>query len=112
MKILINIALQSLLSRKITVSLTIISLTISIVLFLSIDTLRLGAKKSFFGNVKSGDLILGARSGEIQLLLYSLFQIGSPTNNISWESYQQISKMPEIEFIFDLMVSRPTGLSQ
>ena len=102
MKILINIAFQSLLSRKITVFLTIISLTISIVLFLSIDTLRLGAKKSFFGNVKSGDLILGARSGEVQLLLYSLFQIGSPTNNISWESYQQISKMPEIDWIIPI----------
>ena len=102
MKILINIALQSLLSRKATVFLTIISLTISIVLFLSIDTLRLGAKKSFFGNVKSGDLILGARSGEVQLLLYSLFQIGSPTNNISWESYQQISKMPEIDWIIPI----------
>ena len=48
MKILINIALQSLLSRKVTVFLTIISLTISIVLFLSIDTLRIGAKKKLF----------------------------------------------------------------
>ncbi len=102
MKILINIALQSLLSRKVTVFLTIISLTISIVVFLSIDTLRLGAKKSFFGNVKSGDLILGARSGEVQLLLYSLFQIGSPTNNISWESYKEISKKPEIDWIIPI----------
>ena len=102
MKILINLAYQSLLSRKITVFLTIISLTVSIVLFLSIDTLRLGAKKSFFGNVKSGDLILGSRSGEIQLLLYSLFQIGTPTNNISWESYQEISKKPEIDWIIPI----------
>lgn len=52
MKILINIALQSLLSRKVTVFLTIISLTISIVLFLSIDTLRLGAKKNLFRQCK------------------------------------------------------------
>ena len=102
MKILINIALKSLLNRKVTVLLTIISLTVSIVLFLSIDSLRLGAKKSFFGNVKSGDLILGSRSGEIQLLLYSLFQIGSPTNNISWESYQEISKKPEVEWIIPI----------
>ena len=47
MKILFNLAFQSLLNRKVTVLLTIISLTVSIVLFLSIDTLRLGAKKSF-----------------------------------------------------------------
>ncbi len=99
MKILINLAFQSLFSRKATVFLTVISLTVSIVLFLSIDTLRLGAKKSFFGNVKSGDLILGSRSGEIQLLLYSLFQIGNPTNNISWESYKEISKKTEIAWI-------------
>ena len=99
MKILINLAFQSLFNRKVTVFLTVISLTVSIILFLSIDTLRLGAKKSFFGNVKSGDLILGSRSGEIQLLLYSLFQIGSPTNNISWESYKEISKKSEIAWI-------------
>ena len=96
MKILLKLALKSLINRKVTILLTIISLTLSISLYLSIDTLRLGAKKSFFGNVKSGDLILGARSGEIQLILYSLFQIGSPTNNISWDSYQKFSKHPEV----------------
>ena len=47
MKILINLAFQSLFNRKVTVFLTVISLTISIILFLSIDTLRLGAKKAF-----------------------------------------------------------------
>ena len=45
---------------------------------------------------------MGARSGEIQLLLYSLFQIGSPTNNISWESFQEISKKPEIDWIIPI----------
>lgn len=96
MKILLQLALKSLINRKVTISLTIISLTLSISLYLSIDTLRLGAKKSFFGNVQSGDLILGARSGEIQLVLYSLFQKGSPTNNISWDSYQSFSKHQEV----------------
>ncbi len=96
MKMLLHLALKSLLNRRITVILTVVSLTLSISLFLSIDTLRLAAKKSFFGNVKSGDLILGAKSGEIQLLLYSLFQIGSPTNNISWESYKNYAQHPEV----------------
>ena len=47
MKILLHIALKSLLNRRITNILTIVSLTLSISLFLSIDTLRLGAKKAF-----------------------------------------------------------------
>ena len=102
MKTLFNLAIQSLINRKITVLLTILSLTLSITLFLSIDTLRLGAKKNFFGNVKSGDLILGSRSGEIQLLLYSLFQIGSPTNNISWQSFEEMKKKPEIDWIIPI----------
>jgi len=102
MRILINLTISSLLSRQVTVFLTIISLTLSITLFLSIDTLRLGAKKSFFGNVKSGDLILGSRSGEIQLLLYSLFQIGNPTNNISWDSYKNISENENIDWIIPI----------
>ena len=75
MRILLHIALKSLLNRRITIILTIVSLTLSISLFLSIDTLRSGTKKSFFGNVKSGDLVLGAKSGEIQLILYSLFRL-------------------------------------
>ena len=99
MKILTNLAIKSLISRKVSVILTVVSLTLSISLYLSIDTLRIGAKKSFFGNVKTGDLILGSRSGEIQLLLYSLFQIGNPTNNISWDSYKEISKNPDIEWM-------------
>ncbi len=99
MNVLFTLAINSILNRKITVFLTIISLTLSISLFLSIDTLRLAAKNSFFGSVKTGDLILGSRSGEIQLLLYSLFQIGSATNNISWQSYKEISQSPEIEWI-------------
>ena len=98
MKMIIHLAIKSLLNRKLTIALTIISLMLSISLFLSIDTLRLGAKKSFFGNVKSGDLILGSRSGEIQLLLYSLFQIGSPTNNISWESYKDFAEHSEVSW--------------
>ena len=102
MRILFNLAINSLLNRKITVFLTVISLTLSILLFICIDNLRISAKKSFFSSVKSGDLIVGSRSGEIQLLLYSLFQIGSPTNNISWNSYKKISENSNVDWIVPL----------
>ena len=47
-------------------------------------------------------MIVGSRSGEIQLLLYSLFQIGSPTNNISWNSYKKISENSNVDWIVPL----------
>ena len=40
----------------------------------------------------------GARSGAIQLLLYSVFRIGNATSNISWESYREIASLPRIRW--------------
>lgn len=34
----------------------------------------------------------------MQLLLYSVFRIGNATNNISWESYQEISQNPNVNW--------------
>ena len=33
---------------------------------------------------------LRTRSGSVQLLLYSVFRIGNATNNIRWDSFEQI----------------------
>ena len=97
MKILLTLAINSLLGRKISVILTLICLTLSITLFLSIDNFRGGAKKSFFSNSQAGDLILAAKSGEIQTILYVLFQIGTPSSNIRWDSYQKIKNRNDVE---------------
>ena len=77
---------------------TLICLTLSITLFLSIDNFRGGAKKSFFSNSQAGDLILAAKSGEIQTILYVLFQIGTPSSNITWDSYQKIKNRNDVEW--------------
>ncbi len=98
MKILLTLAINSLLGRKISVILTLICLTLSITLFLSIDNFRGGAKKSFFSNSQAGDLILAAKSGEIQTILYVLFQIGTPSSNIRWDSYQKIKNRNDVEW--------------
>ena len=99
MKILFTLAFNSFLSRKISVILTIICLTLSVTLFTYTDNFRGAAKKSFFTNAQTGDLILGAKSGEIETLLYVIFQIGTPSNNISWKSFNQIAKHPDVKWI-------------
>jgi putative ABC transport system permease protein len=40
--------------------------------------------------------VVGARSGSIQLLLYSIFHIGNATNNISWKSYRELAQHPKV----------------
>ena len=95
---LIKLARLSLWNRRGTVLMTWLSLTISIALLLGIDHLRTEAKNSFTSTVSGTDLIVGARSGQLNLLLYSVFRIGNATANISWPTYQRIIKHPQVEW--------------
>jgi putative ABC transport system permease protein len=94
--ILIRLAWLSLLSRRLTVALTIIAVALSVALFTGVEKVRTGAKTSFADTISGTDLIVGARSGGIQLLLYSVFRVGNATNNLTWESYQDIAARPEV----------------
>lgn len=91
-----KLAFKSILNRKFTVALTIISIALSAALLLGVERLRTESRASFANTISGTDLVVGARSGSIQLLLYSVFRIGNATNNISWESYQDIANHPKV----------------
>jgi len=99
---LLKLARQSLWSRRGTAWLTLCSLIIPLSLLLGIDHLRLEAKRSFTSTVAGTDLIVGARSGQLNLLLYTVFRIGNATNNISYAHYQQISQHPQVAWAIPL----------
>ena len=86
----LKVAGYSLLYRKFSVLLTILSVTISTFVLLGIEHIRSEARESFSNTVSGVDLIVGARTGQLNLLLYSVFHIGHATNNISWASYQAL----------------------
>lgn len=96
MKFMLQMALQSLFNRRLTTVLTIFSVALSITLLLGVERVRQGARDSFTNTISGTDLIVGSRGGTIQLLLYSVFRMGSATNNMSYESYQQIATLPEV----------------
>lgn len=97
--ILVSLALQSLISRRLTVGLTVFAVALSVALFLGVEKVRTGAKASFADTISGTDLIVGGRSGGVQLLLYSVFRVGNATNNVSWESYKDIAERPEVNWI-------------
>ncbi|SFL11240.1 putative ABC transport system permease protein [Shimia haliotis] len=100
--ILLRLALKSLRSRILTVSLTVFAIALSVALFLGVEKVRTGAKASFADTISGTDLIVGARSGGVQLLLYSVFRVGNATNNVTWQSYQDIAARPEVKWIVPL----------
>ena len=100
--LLSSLTLKSMLNRRFTSLLCIFSIAISVLLILSVETIRSETRNSFTSTVSDTDLIVGARSGSVQLLLYSVFRIGSATNNIDWKSYQEISAHPSIDWAIPL----------
>jgi len=92
------LALKSFRNRKFTTILTIVSIALSVSMLLGVERIRKEARTSFTNTISGTDLIVGARSGPIQLLLYSVFRIGDATNNISFKSYQEIARNPNIKW--------------
>ncbi len=95
---LLRLAWKSLLNRRSTVLLTMLTIAVSVALLLGVEKVRAHARQSFANTVSGTDLIVGARSGSVQLLLYSVFRIGNATNNISWDSYQEIAALPGVRW--------------
>ena len=85
------LALKSLGNRKLTTGLTIASIALSVTLLLGVERIRTEAQTSFTNTISGTDLIVGARTSPVQLLLSSVFGLSDATNNIRWESYEAIS---------------------
>jgi len=95
---LMSLAVSSLKNRRKSILLTFFSLLISISVLLGVEHIRQQAKESFSRTVSGVDLIVGAPSGQLNLLLYSVFRMGSPTNNINYKSFQVLRNNQQVEW--------------
>ncbi len=94
--IVLRLAVRSLLNRWVAASLTVLAIGVSVLLLLGVEKVRTGARASFADTISGTDLIVGARAGTVQLLLYSVFRIGNATNNVTWETYEDIAGQREV----------------
>lgn len=95
---LLRIALASLANRRFIAALTVLTIALSVALLLSVERLRSETRASFASTVSGTDLIVGARTGSLNLLLYSVFRIGNATHNIRWQSYEHLSQHPQVKW--------------
>ena len=94
--VLFALAWKSLLNRRLTAGLTVASVAVSVMLLVAVDRIRSETKASFVNTISGVDLVVGARGGPLNLLLYAVFRVGDATSNISWASYQRIAARPEV----------------
>ncbi len=102
MSVLFGIAWKSAWNRRFTLALTLLSIALSTFLLLGVERIRTQLRDNFASSVSGTDLIVGARTGSTQLLLYSVFRIGAATNNISWKSVQALSAHPGVDWVVPL----------
>ncbi|MFP6863286.1 ABC transporter permease [Pseudomonas sp.] len=95
---LLRLALASLGNRRFTAWLTVFAIALSVCLLLAVERVRTEARASFANTISGTDLIVGARSGSVNLLLYSVFRIGNATNNIRWESFEHFADHRQVKW--------------
>ena len=97
-----RLVVSSLWSRRLAALFVALAVAVSTVLYLSVERLRTGAWQSFASTISGTDLIVGARSGGVQLMLYSVFRIGNATNNITWDSVEDVAGLPDVAWTVPL----------
>lgn len=101
---MIRLVIKSLVNRRTIALLTALSVALSVFLFAGVEKMRDGARKGFTHTVSGTHIIAGARSGQIPLLLFSLFHLGSPTTNISYKSYLKYKDHPSVAWAIPLAI--------
>ena len=93
---LLKITRASLWNRRFAVALTLFTVAISVALLLPVVRLRVETRRSFARTIYRTDLIVGARTGPVQLLLSSVFRIGDASNNSRYRSFQELAALPQV----------------
>ncbi|GAA4033194.1 ABC transporter permease [Actimicrobium antarcticum] len=96
------IALKSAWNRRLTLSLTLVAIALSVMMLVGVERIRNDARTGFAQSVSGTDLVIGARTSPVQLMLYSVFRIGAATNNIGWRSFQGIAAHPAVAWAIPL----------
>ena len=100
--VLVPLAMKSLWNRRGTALLTVLSLAMGVALILGVENLRQGARSGFANTISGTDLVVGARTGSINLLLYSVFRVGNATTNVSWSAFQGLVEHRDVDWAIPL----------
>jgi putative ABC transport system permease protein len=88
--------LRSAWNRRLTLGLVMLTIALSVSMLLGVERIRHDARNNFAQSVSGTDLVIGARTSPVQLMLYAIFRMGEATNNIRWESVEQVARHPSV----------------
>ncbi len=92
MTALLHVALKSALNRRGTLTLVMLSIALATALLLGLERLRTDIRSSFGQSVSGTDLVVGARTSPVQLMLLAVFRVGGATHTMRMDSVQAIAQ--------------------
>ncbi len=96
------LAARSVWNRRVTAGLTVFAIAVSVTLLLGVQKVRTQTRDSFASTLSGTDLIVGARGGPVNLLLYSVFRIGDAMTGVSWRSYELVARHPDVAWVIPI----------
>ncbi len=102
MKALLAVAWASALNRRGTLALVLAGIALATALLLGLERLRTDIRAGFSQSVSGTDLVVGARTSSIQLMLYAVFRVGGATNNVSMDSLRAVESHRAVAWLVPL----------
>jgi putative ABC transport system permease protein len=97
-----RLAAASAWNRRDTLVLTMLSIALATFLLMAVERLRADVRESFSQSVSGTDLVVGARTGAVQLMLYAVFRVGSATANVKMASIDAIAQHRAVAWVVPL----------
>lgn len=92
---MLMLGIRSLWNRRFVALLTVVSIAVSVALILGVERLRTEARESFSNAASGIDLIVAPRGNSVQILLATVFGVGSTGTGLSWETYEWVEAQPD-----------------
>lgn len=99
---LLQIAARSAWARRFSLGLVVLSIALASFLLLAVERLRQDARDSFAAGISGTDLIVGPRTGSIQLLLHAAFHLGLPTHTLKTSSAELLARDPAVAWVLPI----------
>ncbi|MGQ9805465.1 MAG: ABC transporter permease [Chlorobiales bacterium] len=93
-----SLVLSNIAQRKISVFLTALSVALGVALIAATLDIKRQVEEKFSQTSIGYELILGAKGSPLQLVLNTVYQLGNPTGNLPYSTYELYRKSPLVSY--------------
>jgi len=97
--IILRLAWASAWNRRLPLALMVAAIALSTAILVSTERLREGLRAGFSEALSGTDLVVGARSHPVQVMLATLFHLGHPAQNVSLAALEAIASLPQVKWL-------------